>query len=279
MPSTLWRAVWSGHLPAADNMAVDEALFETVLAGGAPTLRVYGWEPPGVSLGMFQPVDRGVDLAAVARRGYGLVRRPTGGRAIIHHHEVTYSVCIREKDLAGGHSVLQSYKEISRGIELGLRMLGAAACMPEQGAADREKGHDLPTVCFAKVGSGDMVVDGRKIVGSAQMRRGGVILQHGSIPIRIDLEEHLEILGADPSAADREQAALRNATATVADAVGREVSFDELGGAVVAGFMRAFEVEMDEAALTAGEKARAAELVRTKYGAEGWTQTPGRRGG
>jgi lipoate-protein ligase A len=226
---------------------------------------------------MFQPVDRGVDLEAVRRRGYGLVRRPTGGRAIIHHHEVTYSVCIRAEDLAGGQSVLQSYRQISRGIELGLNMLGAAACMPQAADPGREKGHDLPTVCFAKVGSGDMVVDGRKIVGSAQMRRGGVILQHGSIPISIDLAEHLEILGADPAAVDREQAALRNATATVADAVGRPVTFDELGGAVVAGFMRAFDAEMDEAPLTPAERARVAELVRTKYADPGWTQTPGRR--
>lgn len=279
MPLSRWRAVWSGHLPAPQNMAVDEVLFEAVVAGGPPVLRIYGWEPPGVSLGMFQPVDRGVNLDAVRRRGYGLVRRPTGGRAIIHHHEVTYCVCVRAQDLAGGQSVLQSYRVISRGIELGLNMLGAAAAMPTEGNAGREKGHDLPTVCFAKVGSGDMVVEGRKIVGSAQMRRGGVILQHGSIPLALDLEEHLEILGADPSAADREQAALRNATATVADAVGRPVTFDEVGGAVVAGFMRAFDAEMVEAPLTADEEARVAELVRAKYGDEEWTRTPGRRGG
>jgi len=261
-------------------MAVDEAIFERVAARLAPpTLRIYGWCPPGISLGYFQALDEGVDVDAIRRRGYGLVRRPTGGRAIIHHHEVTYSVCIRAEDLNAGDSVLKSYRELSTGIAVGLCSLGAAARMPEKPSADRVKGHELPAVCFAKTGGGDMVVDGRKIVGSAQMRRAGAILQHGSIPIRIDLEEHLEILPGKGEKAGVAPETLQRAAIGVADAVGRDVSFEELGQAVAEGFRLRFGIEIPRCELSDEEIARADELVASRYGTEEWTVTPGRRSG
>lgn len=274
-----WRLIWSDHLTAAENMAVDEAIFERVAAGLAPpTLRIYGWCPPGISLGYFQALDEGVDVDAIRGRGYGLVRRPTGGRAIIHHHEVTYSVCIRSEDLRTGDSVLKSYRELSTGIAVGLCSLGAAAQMPEKPSVGREKGHELPAVCFAKTGGGDMVVDGRKIVGSAQMRRAGAILQHGSIPIRIDLQEHLEILPGKGEKAEVAPETLQRAAIGVADAVGRDVSFEELGQAVAEGFRLRFGIEIPRCELSGEEMARAEELVAIRYGTEEWTATPGRRG-
>lgn len=259
-------------------MAVDEAIFEAVAAGQVPaTLRIYGWEPPGVSVGYFQALEPGVNREAIMRRGYGLVRRPTGGRAIIHHHEVTYSVCIRLSDLESGQSVLESYRAISRGIEAGLTLLGVPASIPGKRLPTTSKGRELPTVCFAKAGGGDMLVDGRKIVGSAQMRREGTVLQHGSIPIRIDLEEHLEILGGVHAEAEAEQRALRQAACGVADAIGRDVSFEELGNSIVTGFARAFACQLRRCDLTAEEQTRVAQLVATKYGTEEWNATPGRR--
>ena len=262
--------IWSARGPAAENMAVDEAVSERVAADEAPpTLRIYGWAPPGVSLGSFQALDEAVNVGAIRRRGYDLVRRPTGGRAIIHHDEVTYSVAIRADALCDGGSVVRSYREISRGIEVALTRLGVPAHIPERRRATRAKAHDLPAVCFAKAMGGDMVVDGRKIVGSAQMRRAGTILQHGSIPIRIDLQEHLEILGGSEDAS-RASMALGHAAVGVADAIGRDISFEELGWAVAAGFAEAFEIELSEEELAPDEVARAAELVKTKYSTEGW---------
>jgi lipoate-protein ligase A len=259
-------------------MAVDEAIFEAVARGDAPpTLRIYGWQPPGVSLGYFQALEPGVNRDAILRRGYGLVRRPTGGRAIIHHYEVTYSVCIRLADLDSGPSVLESYRVISRGIEAGLTLLGVPASIPGKRLPAASKGRELPTVCFAKAGAGDMLVEGRKIVGSAQMRRDGAVLQHGSIPIRIDLEEHLEILGGAHAQADAEQRALRQAACGVADVIGRDVSFEELGSRIVEGFSQAFRCHLNRTPLTPAEEARAQELVETKYGTEQWNATPGRR--
>ncbi len=277
VPSSVWRLIRSGYLSAPENMAVDEALFESVAAGGPPVLRVYGWAPPGVSLGCFQALDERVNVAAVRRRGYGLVRRPTGGRAIIHHHEVTYSVAIRAEHLAGGESVLRSYRELSRGIEAGLARLGMAAAIPDQRPAARPLRRDLPTVCFAKAMAGDMTVEGRKVVGSAQMRRRGTILQHGAIPLHIDVAEHLEILGSGASDPEAGEAALARAAVGVADALGREVSFEELGQAVVAGFADALAIAIDEDTLSPGEADRARELVRTRYASEAWTRTPGKR--
>lgn len=274
-PHCLRRLIRSGPLPATDNMAVDEAIFEAVAAGDAPaTLRIYGWQPPGVSLGYFQAVDERVNLAAIAARGYGLVRRPTGGRAIIHHHEVTYSVCIRASALEGGGSVLQSYRELSRGIEAGLALLGLPACIAPRDGKRPRKPAGLPAVCFAGALGGDMTVDGRKIVGSAQMRRAGAILQHGSIPLRIDLEEHAEILGGPGG---DEAAVLRHAALGVADALGREVGFAELAAAVEAGFAQTFGLELIPDDLSPAERAHAERLVADKYATDGWNLTPGKR--
>ena len=259
-------------------MAVDEALFESLgIPGAIPVLRIYGWQPPGVSVGYFQSLEKGINLDAIHERGYGLVRRPTGGRAIIHHHEVTYSVCTRADYLADGNSVLKSYREISTGIEAGLALLDIGAHVPRGHGGPAVKGKDLPSVCFAKALGGDMTVQGRKIVGSAQMRRAGCILQHGSIPITIDLDEHVSILG-EPDANEQDaRQALASCAVGVADVVGRPVSFDELAQCIASGFERAMGTTLEPGDLTPLEKQRAAELAQSKYGDEQWTMTPGRR--
>ncbi len=279
MMPTHWRLIWSPPSTAAENMAVDEAIFEQVAAGdSAPALRIYGWMPPGVSVGYFQSLDRGVHLDAIAGRGYDLVRRPTGGRAIIHHHEVTYSVSIRTDQLEGGETIHRSYRAISRGIEAGLARLGIVAHVPKERHRAPVKGRDLPSVCFAASLGGDMEIDGRKIVGSAQMRRAGAILQHGSIPLRIDLDEHLDILGEPCGDDDDTKRMLRRAAVGVEDALGRSVSFEEVGRAVVDGFAEAFGLEFDEQPLSDDELAEARALVETKYSTDAWNLTRGRKG-
>jgi len=217
--NTNWRLIEDGYHDGAWNMAVDEALMLAVAHGEAPpTLRLYGWRPAAVSLGYFQAAAEGLDHGEIARLGFGLVRRPTGGRAILHDDEVTYSVTIPEAEVPHGHSVMASYRVISRGVEAGLQMLGVGAQLVDKrpappGGAECERRAEgseseassplgatsspavpaktgLPTVCFAKASRCDMVVDGRKIVGSAQVRRQGAILQHGSVPMTIDLAAH-----------------------------------------------------------------------------------------
>lgn len=268
---TIWRLIESGCEDAYTNMAVDQAIMEAVGQGLAPpTLRLYGWDPPGVSLGNFQELNQQVDIAAIARRGWDLVRRPTGGRAILHDDEVTYSVCIRQEALQHGDSVLRSYKELSRGIQCGLELLGVSVAL---GSGPKHKktesdGRKLPTVCFTQSTQADMVAAGRKIAGSAQVRRDGTILQHGSVPLTLNIEDHLAVM---PTGNDEEAAqALRRGAVSVSETLGQPVSFAQLSEALVAGFAQAFEVEMKPAELSDKEATRAQELCTNKYATEQW---------
>lgn len=270
--AAVWRVIHSGHRDAYTNMAVDEAIREAVGRGTVPpTLRIYGWRPPGVSLGYFQEADEQVDLTAIRQRGWDLVRRPTGGRAILHDDEVTYSVCVTEDGLAHGDSVLGSYRELSQGIQRGLELLGIQADLgskpPARGELD-PAGSKAPPICFTQSTRADMVARGRKIVGSAQVRRDGVILQHGSVPMTLNVADHLAVMPG--TGQEDDGAVLSQAAVGVSEVLGRPVSFEELGDALVAGFAEALGVEMQPGQLTETEQARAAQLRSEKYATEQW---------
>ena len=275
-----WRVLWSGHADAYTNMAVDEALLWAATQGASePTLRLYGWRPAGVSLGYFQPVAGQVDPQEIARRGWGLVRRPTGGRAILHDDEITYGVVIAQAALERGESVMGSYREISRGLECGVQRLGVAAALGETATdpAHRASARELPAVCFAQAGRGDMVAAGRKIIGSAQVRRGGYLLQHGSIPLRLHVEDQVAVM---PGPAERRHRAgdLQEVAVGLADLLGVPLTWEQVGRALVAGFAEAFGAEMVEGELTPQEQAKAEELRQGKYATEAWNLvTPGKR--
>lgn len=271
-----WRLIESGFADGATNMAVDEAIVSAVARGEQPpTLRLYGWRPPAVSLGYFQPLDEGIDLDAVRERGYGVVRRPTGGRAILHADELTYSVCVRQNEIRGGASTMQSYREISRGIVAGLELLGAQVSLGDEAGARSSTpapGAARP-ICFAKTARCDLQVQGRKVVGSAQVRRDGAILQHGSIPLTIDLEDQVAVMpGGDRRISSQ---VLAGAALSVSELLGRPVSYEELSAAIVQGFARALGVTLTPAELSPAEQADAARLRAEKYATEAWTQRPG----
>lgn len=274
---SVWRLLQSGPGDGAWNMAVDEALLEALVAGaGQPTLRLYAWQPPAVSLGFFQPLDESISLTEIAARGFGLVRRPSGGRAILHKDEVTYSVTVPEGLIPDGQSVMGSYRSISRGIEAGLALLGVGATLADRKDMPRMKAEGLPTVCFAKAARCDMTVAGRKIVGSAQTRRRGVIMQHGSVPITITPAEHLAVMpgGGTDEASQRQ---LLEVACGVADAVGRPVTYDELCAALAEGFADRLGLRLRPGPLSDWEEARARELRDTKYATASWNETPGKR--
>lgn len=272
-----WRLLDSGPADGAWNMAVDEAMLEAGVAGLlVPTLRFYAWQPAGVSLGYFQPLDASISLEEVARRGFGLVRRPSGGRAILHKDELTYSVTVPDTGVADGKSVMGSYRSISRGIEAGLGLLGVGARLAERKGEERMKAQGLPTVCFAKAAKCDMTVQGRKIVGSAQTRRRGIIMQHGSVPIHIDPEEHLAVMPGD-GVDEASMAKLMAAACGVADALGRPVSYEELAAALAQGFAERLGLILEPGELTEWELAKARELKETKYTTDEWNRKPGRK--
>ena len=274
----VWRLVQSEPADGAWNMAVDEAMLEAAIARRIPpTLRFYAWEPAAVSLGFFQPLDERIDLQQIRLRGFGLVRRPSGGRAILHKDELTYSVVVPEGMIERGHSVMGSYRTLSQGIEAGLALLGLGAELAERTAPERMKAEGLPTVCFAKAAKCDMTVDGRKIVGSAQTRRRGVIMQHGSVPIHIDPAEHLAVMPGEGTDEEAQKRLLEKACG-VADALGRPVTFEELAAALRQGFAQRLGIELQDGELTEWELALARDLRETKYSTRQWNDFPAKRG-
>ncbi|MGH7268513.1 MAG: lipoate--protein ligase family protein, partial [Candidatus Rokuibacteriota bacterium] len=215
-------------LDGASNMAIDEALLRARLAAaGPPTVRLFGWQPPTVSLGYGQALDDAIDLDAAARLGIGLVRRPTGGSAILHEppgFEVTYSVTARSGDFPGADDLLETYRVIAGGLVAGLARLGVHAdVVPVR----RERRQAAPTFCFARTGSYEIAVGGRKLVGSAQRRQGGGFLQHGAV-----------LLDADPARLAAVFPGVRaplDAVTTVAAVLGRRAGFDEAVAALAVG--------------------------------------------
>ena len=253
-----WRLVDTPPAPGAWNMAVDEALADSVRDGGPPVLRAYRWSPPCLSLGRNQPSD-GYDREEIRRRGIDVVRRPTGGRAVLHHRELTYSVAAREDALG---TLRQAYTAINRALVAGLRRLGVDARLHPAGP-DRAP---LPSLapCFEQPVEGEVTAGGRKLVGSAQRRERGVMLQHGSLPIHDDQSAvpGLMLPGQGVAAAD--------APATLAALLGREPAWEALVDALAEGWMETFGAELERGGLSEVEEARA-KAHRARYEDPAWT--------
>lgn len=189
-----WQVLESGARAGAWNMGLDWALLEEAAAGPLPpTLRLYGWNPPALSLGRFQDLD-GVDLGALRERGWELVRRPTGGRAVLHHRELTYSLVL-PPDVVEGVGVRSSYSVLGRLVNNGLRSL--LPQRPPAAAPECAGGRSREPNCFALASECDSLAEGGKLVGSAQVRHGGALLQHGSILLDADRGAWRDVLGSE----------------------------------------------------------------------------------
>jgi lipoate-protein ligase A len=192
-----WKLLDSGPNIGAYNMAVDEELLAHAQAGEAmPVLRFYGWAPPAVSLGRFQDMKTAVNADACRRLGFDIVRRITGGRAVLHRHELTYSVIARTDDAIFPSSVTGTYKIIATALLAGLQNLGIAAEMVSRGGrhAALVKKNAKDPACFSSPSWYEILVNGRKIIGSAQRRMKGAFLQHGSILIDYDPALEAEVI-------------------------------------------------------------------------------------
>lgn len=169
-----------GRLPGAENMVRDEALLERVLAGEGPFIRVYGWAKPTLSLGYFQRLEEVAEVGAAERLGVDVVRRFTGGGAILHHHELTFAVALPASHPWARLGVNDSYLEITRPLLTLLQSRQVRARYRGEGLAVKTAN------CFAGSACPDIVVGGNKLFGSAQRRREGAVLQHGSLLLDID---------------------------------------------------------------------------------------------
>ncbi len=188
---SVWRLIDSGPGPGSWNLALDEAIFHSVRTGASPpTLRLYRWSEPALSIGFSQDRDRDVDGDACRARGIAVIRRITGGRAVLHDAEVTYSVAVPAGLPGFGNGLDQAYRMVAAGLVAGLRLLGLRAAAPSSRPRDLSRPNRL-AACFASTARHEIAVGGRKLIGSAQRREEGAFLQHGSIL----LESHDEQLG------------------------------------------------------------------------------------
>ena len=256
------------------NMALDQAIAEACAAGESlPTLRFYRWNPPAVSLGRHQPHDD-VDPDALAARGYDIVRRPTGGRAILHTDELTYSVCAAAGEPRVQGSVMDAYLRLSNALLAGLHDLGLPA---DKAGADVRAGSDVSAACFEVPSAYEITAGGRKLLGSAQSRRAGYVLQHGALPLAGDIGRLVEVLALD----DAERAALHTEltarACTVADALDLpetdpSIRFENVVQALCAGFSQTLNLVLVAGQPSPAEIRHAAELIRTRYANPEWTE-------
>jgi lipoyl(octanoyl) transferase len=231
-----WKYIDSGPNFAAYNMAVDEELLARAQAGeSTPVLRLYSWDPPAVSLGRFQKLETAVDAGACKRLGFDIVRRITGGRAVFHFHELTYSIVAPLDNPMFPPTVLGTYKVIAAGLLAGLRNLNITAEMvsrSERHAALVNNNSRDPS-CFSSPSWYEIIVKGRKIVGSAQRRMTRAFLQHGSILVSYDPKlESLVIPGSGASAC----------ITSIQGELGSPVSHEEVKQAFWQGFQSALGV-------------------------------------
>jgi lipoate-protein ligase A len=249
-------------------MAVDEAILEQIGRGESlPTLRLYAWDPPCLSLGYAQPFAD-VDARRLKERGWEVVRRPTGGRAILHTDELTYSVTASadEPRLAG--SVLESYNRLAGALLSAVESLG----LPVEMKADASANHEAPNpVCFEVPSAYEITVQGKKLIGSAQARRKEGVLQHGSLPLTGDLRRITEALvyTDESSRLDSARRLLARA-ATVESVLGHAIPWDEAARAFVRAFEAKLDLHLEEGKLSEGERRRSEELVRDKYDHPDW---------
>lgn len=263
-----WRLIYDQPALGARNMAVDEAILQAVSAGDSPpTLRLYAWDPFCLSLGYAQ-AEADVDAARLAAFGWYTVRRPTGGRAILHGDELTYSVTVPMNHPLADGDILASYRTISIGLLDALKMLGA---QPQSELHPESQQVVKGPVCFEVPSHYEITSGARKLIGSAQVRRSKGILQHGSLPLYGDVARICEVLRFDTE--DQRETArdrVRERAITLEDAAGRRIEWEEAATAVADAFAQRFSLNWQESGLSASEEARAAQLEAEQYSSPAW---------
>lgn len=272
-PPATWRLLSSPLMDGSANMAVDEAILLAVAEGQAPpTLRFFSWAPPCLSLGYAQPLAD-VDQERLHGLGWDLVRRPTGGRAILHTDELTYSVIapMSEPRVLGG--VIESYRQLSAGLMRGLEILGLRVRADKEYAKDSSSTTQASNnvVCFEVPSNYEITAGEKKLLGSAQVRKRRVVLQHGTLPLTGDITRIVEALRFE-SEAERQRVRLRvgERATTVQALCSRAVTWVEAAEAMALGFAEALNLTWNVSDLSAAERAQAERLRDEKYATEAW---------
>ena len=261
-----WRFLDYSQYTAFENMAIDEAIFrETINNKKNPTIRFYGWHPAAVSIGYFQDPQKELNLEQCGRMGIDIVRRATGGKAVFHNDEITYCVVAGAGEKTFPADILGTYKVVSDCLVQGLSYLGIKANLAK-GCRGMEDA-DLKSCCFSVPSSNELLVAGRKICGSAQMRTKGGFLQHGSLLLNFDPVKALSVIL--PSSNDEHLAKLRNSVAAINEVIANPLEKSDICDALKKGFADVLGTEIVEEPLTPGETRLKNDLIK-KYKKLNW---------
>jgi lipoyl(octanoyl) transferase len=274
MNKEVWRFIDSGNRSPSFNMALDEALLDWHSEGKIPpVIRFYGWEPATLSIGYFQKVEKEIDLEAVKAHGLGFVRRPTGGRGVLHEHELTYSVIVSEDHPEMPKTVTEAYRVISEGILKGFHQLGLEAyfAVPKTDEERSALKNPRSAVCFDAPSWYELVVEGRKVAGSAQTRQKGVILQHGAILLDLD-EDKLFSLFKYPNerVKERMKSAFKNKAVAINEISPRRITLEEAKEAFYKGFAEGLNIELESYQLTEEELDYVNKIAKERYESDEW---------
>jgi lipoate-protein ligase A len=265
-----WRILPFQRHDAFENMAIDEAIFRGNQRGASPpTVRFYGWCPPAVSLGYFQSMASEINESFCRENGISIVRRPTGGKAVLHDHELTYSLVSREDRSPFPPGILGTYLIISNCLVAGLKRLGVQAKVAAEG---RFPGNPaLQPHCFSFPSRYEILVQGRKVCGSAQVRAKGAFLQHGSLLLRFDSRKaRAVILDGAPSGQEEQ---LEDSVTAVLDHVATSLDPEHISQQLAASFEEILQVTLFAGALTPEEEVLKDRLLQYKYRTDLWNRS------
>ncbi|MDR0525184.1 MAG: lipoate--protein ligase family protein [Spirochaetaceae bacterium] len=247
-----FRLLRTGFQAGWYNLGLDEALLEAVAREASPpVLRFYGWRPAAVSLGYFQSLEEEVDAAACRREGVDIVRRVSGGGAVFHHRELTYSIILPEHHPLAGKNIQESYSILAPGIIRGLALLGVSGE-------------------FAPIN--DILAGGRKVSGNAQTRRRGGVLQHGTVLLDLDVELMFSLLKVPPVKVSGLIQDVKDRVTCLKALVGRMVSYEEAESALLEGFRAGLSLDFSESVLTEEEETQGQLIGRAKFCSPAWLQ-------
>lgn len=264
-----WYLLDSGEQTPAYNMAADECLLRWHSEGKIPpVIRFYEWKPAGLSVGYFQKTKNRIDVEAVHKHGFDLVRRLTGGRAVLHDDELTYSVIVSEDHPKMPTSIKEAYLVISKGLLQGLQSLNipASFATPE-GKLDIQSS----AVCFEEPSWYEIIIDGKKAIGSAQTRKQGVILQHGSIPITVDNELLYDLfIYKNEKVKERAMRGFKDKAISLTEATKRSISMNDLKASIKNGMEQSLDINLETIQLSQEQEQEIVTLAEEKYKSNEW---------
>ena len=268
-----WNFINTGSHDPYYNMAMDEALLNFVSRGEIdPVVRFYTWNPATLSVGYFQRLKKEIDIDKVKEKGFGLVRRQTGGRGVLHDKELTYSVIVPEAHPNMPSTITEAYRVISEGLLEGFKLLGFDAYFAiPRSKEEREKlKQPRSAVCFDAPSWYELVVEGRKIAGSAQTRQKSVILQHGSLLQDVDVDELFDMfIFKNDRLKEKMKKAFVDKAVAINDISDRHISIEEMEKAFEEGFKKGLDIEFKPLSLTENQLAEVKDLEE-KYRSEEW---------